>query len=421
MANTTLTADIIAKEALMILDNNLVMANQVFRGYENEFSKKHNGYDVGESIRVRVPAKFAVRDGATMQVQEVKERKIDLRVDKRKGVDFQFSSQDLTLNIGDLSERVIKPQMVQLANQVDADLMALYKKVPNWVGTPGQVVNAYTDFAKAPERLDEFAVPADQRGAVLSPADHWGLLGAQTGLYIQDAAKGAYRKGSLGEIGGVDTFMAQNVPTHTVGDVATGTNLAVDQAFNPHTATFSTYESSYQTTLTVDTFTSSAPAPAVGDVFEIADVWAINPVTRARLPFRRQFTVVSVANSTGNQCDITFSPPIITQASSTPAFATCSIDAGTTNLNDKVVTFMGTSATGYRQNMAFHKNAFALVMVPLITPPGANDVSRQSYKGLSVRVIPVYDGINDHSAWRLDILYGVEAIDPGLATRLSGT
>ena len=69
----------------------------------------------------------------------------------------------------------------------------------------------------------------------------------------------------------------------------------------------------------------------------------------------------------------------------------------------------------------FHKNAFALVMVPLVKPPGAVDVSRQSYKGTSVRVIPVYDGTNDVSKWRLDILFGGAAIDPRLATRINGS
>jgi hypothetical protein len=59
--------------------------------------------------------------------------------------------------------------------------------------------------------------------------------------------------------------------------------------------------------------------------------------------------------------------------------------------------------------------------VPLISPPGAVDVGRQTYKGTSVRVIPVYDGINDESMWRLDILYGVKAVDPRLAVRLSGS
>jgi hypothetical protein len=60
-------------------------------------------------------------------------------------------------------------------------------------------------------------------------------------------------------------------------------------------------------------------------------------------------------------------------------------------------------------------------MKPLVAPPGAVDVARKSYKGLSVRVIPVYDGVNDESAWRLDILYGTKTIDPRQAVRLSGS
>jgi hypothetical protein len=48
-------------------------------------------------------------------------------------------------------------------------------------------------------------------------------------------------------------------------------------------------------------------------------------------------------------------------------------------------------------------------------------VSRKTYKGTSVRMIPTYDGTNDKSNFRLDVLYGVKAIDGRLATRLSGT
>lgn len=413
--NTTLTADIIAKEALMILDNNLVMAKQVFRGYENEFDKKINGYDVGETISIRRPTDFTVRNTATMAPQDVTEGKTTITVDQRRGVDFEFTSQDLTLKIGDLSERVIKPAMVQLANSVDGYLMSLYKYVPNWVGTPGQTVNSYADFAKAPERLDEYAVPQD-RSAVLAPADHWGLLGSQTGLYIQDAAKGAYRKGSLGEIGGVDTYMSQNIPTHTVG-VWAGTTIAVDGSVTTSSVTYANVKDTMQQTITVDGFSASAPALQPGDVFTIADVFAVNPVTKATLPFNKQFTVISTANASGNQVDITFYPAMIW----TGAFQTVAVKAGVTDLDGKVVSPVGTDSTGYRQNMVFHKNAFALVSVPLVRPPGAVDVARETYKGLSVRVIPVYDGTNDKSAFRLDILFGAKAIDPRLATRLSGS
>ena len=92
MANTLLTADIIAQEAVMQLDNNLVMAKQVYRGYEEDFAKKVNQYDVGESVSIKRPMDFTVRDGRTMNLQDTTEGKFTMTVDQFKGVDFSFTS-----------------------------------------------------------------------------------------------------------------------------------------------------------------------------------------------------------------------------------------------------------------------------------------------------------------------------------------
>ena len=169
MSNTTLTADIIAKEAVRILDNELVMAKKVFRGYEDDYNMKPNGYKVGDTISIRKPTDFTVRTGATMDVQDVVEGKTTIVVDQRKGVDFKFTSQDLTLKIDELSERAIKPAMVQLANDIDVSLHGLYDQVPNWVGSPGNDINSFADFMVGVERLNEMAVPMDARCGVLSP------------------------------------------------------------------------------------------------------------------------------------------------------------------------------------------------------------------------------------------------------------
>jgi hypothetical protein len=48
-------------------------------------------------------------------------------------------------------------------------------------------------------------------------------------------------------------------------------------------------------------------------------------------------------------------------------------------------------------------------------------MSPASRKGYSVRMIPYYNGSDDISSFRLDVLYGVTTLDPRLATRLSGT
>ncbi len=409
MANTTLTASIIAKAAVMQLDNELVMAKKVFRGYEEEFSKNINGYEVGSSISVKRPMDFTVRTGAVMNVQDTTEGKFTLDVDQRKGIDFEFTSQELTLSIKELNERVIKPAMIQLANDIDSSLMAEYKNVPSWVGTPGQTINSNQDFAKGPERMDEYANPQDSRCSVLSPADHWGLVGAQTALLNDRLVGSAYRKGSLGEIGGVDTYMSQNVPTHTVGAHA-GTPLTNGAA---QETTYAASKDTDTQTLITDGWSSGATTLNAGDVFTIADVYAVNPVTKATLPFLKQFRVVTTISDTTGDITLTMSPAAIL----TGAHQNISATIG----DGKAITVVGTASTGYRQNMVFCPKAFALVSVPLVAPPGAVDVSRQSYKGTHVRVIPVYDGTNDISKWRLDVLYGVKTIDSRLAHRISGT
>lgn len=412
MSNTTLTADIIAKEAVMILENSCVMGNLVHRGYEEEFSNSVNGYKKGETVSIKKPTDFTVRDGAVAAVQDVTEGKTSITVDKQKGVDFKFSSVELTLEIGELSERVIKPAMIQLANQVDRDGHALFKKVWNWVGTPGQTVNSFVDFAKGPERLDMLGVPTDNRAAVLSPADHWAMLGSQTALYMQDVAKSAYRQGSLGMIGGVDTYMSQNVQTHTTGTRDDTTPLTRGTS---NTTTYATVKDTNVITLSTDGWDASATI-VEGDVFTIADVYAVNPVTKATLPYLQQFVVTALVTANGtpaNETQVIVSPAIITSG----AFQTVNSAPG----NDKAIVNMGAASGVYPMNMVFHKNAFSLVTVPMEKPPGAVDVARRSYKGYSVRVIPYYDGTNDVSNWRLDILYGWKAVDPRLATRLSGS
>lgn len=160
MSNTTLQADVVAKAALAILENELGWVNKLYREHEAEYSKNVNGYKVGDTIRIRRPADFTVRTGATLSTQDVIEGYTTLVVDQQIGVDFQFTSTDLTLKIEDLSKRVIKPAMSSIINYMAKDVATkMYQGTYNWAGTAGQTINSFADFAKGPERLDEMAVP----------------------------------------------------------------------------------------------------------------------------------------------------------------------------------------------------------------------------------------------------------------------
>ena len=407
MADVILSPTIIAKEALVQLDNALVMGNQVHRDYETEFTEQK----IGSSVTIRKPVQFSVSDGATLDLQDTQEGSLTLSVDKRKHVAFDFPSVDLTLKIDMFSERYIKPAMIQLANQVDSDLLALYKQVPNWVGDAGQTINSFSDWSKGLERLDEFGVPNDgNRTGMVTPTDYYGLANSFTGAYVESISKGAIEKARLPMLGGSDVYMAQNVQTHTVG--AHGGTPLIRGASQS-----TTYASSLNTDtmdLVTDGWTTNSGLKE-GDVFTISGVYAVNPVTKATLSFLRQFRIVSNVTtnvSAASATTISISPAIITSGPYQNVSAAPS--------NDTAITMMGTASTGYRQNMLFHKNAFALVTVPLKAPASAKS-SRQSYKGLNVRYVTDYDITNDREIYRFDVLYGVKAIDPRLATRISGT
>lgn len=418
MASTTLTADVIAKEALYILDNELGWINKLHRAHESEYGETVNGYKKGSTISIRRPADYTVRSGATMDLQDSIEGKTTLVVDQQKGVDFSFSSTDLTLSVADMSERYIKPAMTSIVNNMANDVLSvLYQGTYNWVGTPtsASAINSFADFAKAPERLDLMSTPVDGRCAVMHPQDHWGLVGAQTALFTDSIVAPAFRKGYLGEVGGIPTYMSQVAPTHTVGSLDATTPL-IDGAGQE--VTYDTAKNTWTQTLTTDGWDSSATI-AAGDVFTIDTVFMVNAKTKASTGILQQFvvtTAVTADETTTNDTDLTIAPPIILSG----PHQTVTISGGTL-ADGATITPVGTASTAYRQNLVFHKNAMSLAVVPMEMPQGAVNGSRKSYKGISVRVIPVYDAVNDLSKWRLDLLYGRALIDPRMSVRLTAT
>lgn len=412
MPNAVLTPSVIANEALFILDNELGVLDTFHRAHEDEFSKKVNGYKVGETISIRRPADFTVRNGATMAAQDVIEGSTTLTLDQRKGIDFKFTTQDLTLRVEDLSERVIKPAMISLVNDIALDcLTQMYRGTFNWVGTPNGSLDSYAKFLAGTERLNIFGVPDDgKRYAVLNPRDRTPLVGALPSLFSPEVAKAAIRRGQIGTLDNIDVMMTQVIPNHTTGNYAGAAKIRAASS----TVTYESVRNTMTQALSTDTWTSAVTLRA-GDVFTIAGVNAVNPRTKQDTGVLQQFVVVSdtVTNATtGNETLVTVSPPIIASGPHQTVAAGPAQNA--------LISMVGAASTVFRQNLVYHKNAFAVAFAPLDEPPGAVQVSRKSKNGISVRVIPVYDGITDESAWRLDVLYGRRVINPRMATRLSG-
>ena len=115
--------------------------------------------------------------GRTRSTSTITEHSITLQVAYQKHVSWAFNTKDLTLTIDEYSKRYIEPAAAALANEIDSDICALYDDVWNEVheSTGFVTPESFMVLGKAAQKLDEEAVPAENRCLVLNPAANWSM------------------------------------------------------------------------------------------------------------------------------------------------------------------------------------------------------------------------------------------------------
>ena len=402
MANSILTIDMITRKCLEILENNLVISRNVNRQYDDSFAIE--GAKIGSTLRIRLPDRALVTDGAALQVQDDNEQYTTLAVASQKHIGVNFTSAELTMQLDDFAERVLKPRVSQLASSVDADVASVFKSIYNSVGTPGTTPSTSAVLLAAQQKLNEFATPMSPRYATVNPAANAGLVEGLKGLFNPTGTiSRQFKNGMMGEgVLGLDEInMSQSIGQHTTGSSATAPIVA-------------TAVSAQGATSLAISFTSGSPTFKIGDVFTIASVYAVNPQTRQTTGSLQQFVVTAdVTVSSTTTATLSIQPPIYT---ATNALATVdSFPAASAAL-----VFLGGSATAYPQNLIYHKDAITLATADLLLPQGVDMASRQVHNGISLRIVRQYDINNDRMPCRVDVLYGFAAIRPVTAVRLWG-
>jgi hypothetical protein len=402
MANTLLTIQMITREALRVLTNNLTFTSKVNRQYDDKFGVE--GAKIGTTLNVRKPPRYVGRVGQALQLENAVETQVPVVLNTQRGVDIQFSSADLALSIDDFSSRFIKPAIASVANAIDYDGLQLFKQVyqSTNVTAPGTTPAGLTEYLAAGVKLDESATPIDgERHMIVNPDAQAALVGAlYTYFNPQQAISSQYTKGVMGQAAGFTFAMDQNVGRYTCG---TRDNTT------PITATALT--SLPSSTLSV-TGADASVTFKEGDVFTIADCYSVNPQSRQANPSLQQFVVTADAAADGaGAVTLPISPSIITSG----PFQT--VSGYTTG---KALVHVGTASTGYAQNLAFHRDAFTLACADLPLPGGVDMAARVSDKqtGLSLRLVRAYNITNDQFPCRLDILYGWACLRPELACRV---
>lgn len=364
MGNTLLTPSIIANEALMQLMSNLTMANLVHRDYSDEFVK------VGDTITVRKPAKFVAKNfTGQVDVQDITEGSVAVKMDRYRDVTVAVTSKQLTLNIKDFSEQVVKPAMSALAQQVDTDLIAVgVEQASGSASVSGTPV--ISDIAGVGKALDIAKAPRDNRYLVLPP----------TTLYkyntIDNFAKACYKgdnealkDSEIGKVFTCETFMSQNCPEN--------------QSTTPGTAT------AYKVAGTANAtqFTVSDGSAASGTIKE------------------------------GDQLIVDGYLYTVTED------LTLSSGAGTLKVDQNLPATISTAKSALlikkAHALGFHRNGLALVTRQLELPMGASKAAIASADGLAVRVVFDYDASTKTDKVSFDIIYGIKELDKSLLVDFS--
>lgn len=373
MSNTLLTPSIIAKEALAQLYAQTVMANLVHRDFSNEFVAK-----VGDTITVRKPATFTAQEfTSTISVQNATESSVAVKMDKHLDVSFEVTSQEMTLKVEDFSKQFLVPAMKAFAQKIDGYLLALYKNIPYKAAITG--TPAFKDLAGPMKILNDNKVPMADRRLVMGSKAHADFVVMDNFVNAEKAGTTeALRNASMGRVLGFDTFMDQNVYAHTKGTLAPASGGTI----------MNKTEITAASALTTAVFKSSTLTGTLkeGDIFTVAGDSATHVVT-------------ALATASGNEISVNFYPA---------NQATWAADAE--------VTVLSLSASD--QNIAFHKDAFALVTRPLVLPMGAANAAIVQYDGFGLRVVYGYDQTYKKDVVSIDMLCGVKTLTPEMACRL---
>ncbi|KKM03191.1 hypothetical protein LCGC14_1776900 [marine sediment metagenome] len=360
MANTLLTADLIARQALRVLHQKLNFVGNITRSYDPSFQA--SGWKAGDTLRIALPNEFTVRSGATFSGQDVTEANTSIQVATQKGVDMTgFTSKELSLDLNRFSQRIIAPAMARLAAAIESDALSMYKDVAQIVDDDASAL-AFLTFAKGKRQLDESLTPEDdQRIMLLQPVHGVKFIDAVKGLFHSSTQIAQqYRKGKVGEVLNFTVYQNTLLGDHTTGTAAKTTGYTVNGATESGAA------------ITVQTGSTTF---LKGDIVTFVGANAVHPESKADLGYLKTFAIT--ANSGGSATSLAITPSLVQTG------AKQNVSAYPTDVGAVVNTEL-TGASGIAAGLKIFNNTIV--------------DSSSLFKGDMMRNVEIYNNIFSHTS-----------------------
>jgi len=396
---------LIAKKFLSEFENNLVFSKTINRQFEDTYSN-----NTGTIINIRKPTRFFPTTGRdiTSNIQTIKQRTVPLTIRYQDNVAMELTSQQMALNMDDLTREVISPAALQLANKVDMRAYDTSLGIYNAVGTAGTAPNSFGVINNARTLLTSQGVLLKPRYFLFNVLDGGAVSAGLQGQYnYQEFNKEILDEGVIGRMAGFDMYQVQNTVTSVRSSIPDGTTIGT-----PVVATTSV---SGDSSIAMSGFTVSTTAILKkGAIFTVSGVGAVNPITRVRTGLIQQFVVTAdVDSDSSGDAVVPIAPTIIFDSTDPYTNVTALPTSGAT------VTVNGSHTV----NIAYHPEAFTLAMIKLgeYNDSGAYMKTMVDKKSnVSIRMVRQYNVLTDVLVYRFDVLYGVECF-PEYACRGMGS
>lgn len=394
ISNIKEVGGVLAKAGAKLFEDNLSFCKSIAKADESDFDGK-NGYKAGQTIHINTPMRSTPTSSfdQTSTIQEIVEGTKPLTLNIISSQAFEINSQEFATEIGleSLMNRVIKPGAVSMAHDFENKVLAqATDAIFNSVGTAGSNTFDTDVILNARQLLNENLCPknSDERFFLFNSRAGRAAVGARKGLFQSSTAIAEqYKEGYIGVADGFNWLESEMIQTHTNGN---------DVVFEVRT----TVSTQGATSLVVEGLTTTTGTVKKGTVFTIGSVYAVNPQTKEVSPDLQQFVVTADATADGSgYATLSISPAVYTTGSlaNVNSFPT----------DGAAITPVGSASTGYKQNLAFHKNSFRLATVPLIMPNNAEFAAQHTYKGITMAVVYDWDQVKRTMVLRMDVLGGL--------------
>lgn len=462
--NDAYIPEVWANEALMRLENTMVMGGLVHR----DFSSKVASF--GDVVNTRRPADFGTRrksDSDEVEFQTAQSTNVQVPLDQWFSEGFVIKDGEASLSFQELAEQYIGPAADAIANGVDRALLGRFHAyLANRSGRLGKMTSANAGdwLLDAREVMNRNKAPMTPRHLVLSPGSETAFL--KNDLFMAADQRGdggsALESARLGRIHGYDTFMGQNVSGILTGAdtvsgtitnaLAAGSGGSQDCSISSHEVEAGEFvvvdgndQPTYATAATAATNTTAvtlhednrfgtlagatvvayknATVDGTGDTALAADTGGVDyPAGWSRMlridghtaNKNIQVGQLLAFGTGGSRHTYTVIEAVVVSTTVTKVLLDRPLDA---QVDDDDSAYPGPYGS---YNWAFHRNSIALVSRPLIAARDGVRSSVMSHKGLSIRVTMQYDLRGTGTLVHLDMLAGVAVLDEDLACIILG-